>query len=230
MQLSVRETARLLGVSEKTIYRWAQKAEIPFTRMNDQYRFSRAEILEWATARRTPVSPEIFAEPLESPPPTLTDALESGGIFYRISGKSVPEVLQEVVNHLRLPEEVDRDYLHQVLLARESLGSTALGDGVAAPHLRSPVVAHLPRPTVTLCFLDQSVDFGALDRQPVAKVFTILSPSVRAHLHLMSRLAFCLRDVEVRKVLDQEGSRDEILDAFGRVESNLPSPPGEAVS
>ncbi len=222
MQLSVRETARLLGVSEKTIYRWAQKGAIPFTRVHDQYRFSRAEVLQWATARRSPVSPEIFAEPVDLPPPALAETLETGGIFYRIGGDSVASVLLEVVNHLRLPDEVDRDYLYQVLAAREALCSTALGGGVAVPHPRAPVVAHLPRATVTLCFLEQPVDFGALDRAAVSKVFTILSPSIRTHLHLLSRLSFCLRDGRVGKVLDAEGSRDEILEAFREVEAGLP--------
>jgi len=230
MQLSVRETARLLGVSEKTIYRWAQKREIPFTRMNDQYRFSRAEVLEWATARRKPVSPEIFEDPDDTPLPTLAEALEAGGIFYRIGGDSVPSVLGEVVAHLRLPDEVDRDYLYQVLLAREALASTALGDGVAVPHPRAPVVAHLPRSTMTLCFLDNPVDFNALDGSPVSKVFVALSPSLRAHLHMLSRLAYCLRDPRVSEALDDEGSRDEILDAFERVEATMPPRRGEAVA
>jgi len=225
MQLSVRDTARLLGVSEKTIYRWAQKGEMPHVRMNDQYRFQRAEVLQWATARRTPVSPEIFAEPEEGPLPPLAEALEAGGIFYRIAGDDVASVLWEVASHLRLPEEVDRQYLHQVLLAREALGSTALGEGIAVPHLRAPVVLHIPRPTVTLCFLERPVDFHALDRIPVTTVFTVLSPSVRAHLHLLARLAFCLRGAAVRAALDEEAGRDEILEAFTAAEAALPPAP-----
>ncbi len=225
MQLSVRDTARLLGVSEKTIYRWAQKGEIPYVRVNDQYRFQRAEVLQWATARRTPVSPEIFLEPEEGPLPSLTDALEAGGIFYRIAGEDVSSVLWEVVSHLRLPEEVDREYLHQVLLAREAMGTTALGQGVAVPHMRAPVVLHIPRPTVTLCFLENPVDFHALDQKPVGTVFTVLSPSVRAHLHLLARLAFCLRDPAVRSALEQEAGRDEILGAIAGAEAALPTAP-----
>ena len=49
MQLTVRDVARLLNVSEKTIYRWIKEASIPAYRVNEQYRFNRAELLEWAT-------------------------------------------------------------------------------------------------------------------------------------------------------------------------------------
>ena len=61
MQIDVKEAARLLDISEKTIYRWIRRGILPAYRVNAQYRFNRAELLEWATARRINVSPEIFA-------------------------------------------------------------------------------------------------------------------------------------------------------------------------
>jgi PTS system nitrogen regulatory IIA component len=223
MQLSVRDAARLLDVSEKTVYRWARKGEIPFSRVNEQYRFNRVELLEWATANRVPVSPLIFAEP-EAPAlclPTLVEALEAGGVFYRIGGGDVPSVLREVVHHMRLPEEVDREHLFQVLLAREALGSTGVGDGIAIPHVRNPIVLHVPRATVTLCFLDRAVDFRALDGKPVSTLFTVVSPTVKGHLHLLSRIAFCLRDPCVRSALATQSVREAILHSFATAEGNL---------
>ena len=120
--------------------------------------------------------------------------LGGGGIFYRLAGKDKPAVLRSVVEMLRLPDKVDREFLLQVLLAREALESTAIGDGIAIPHVRNPIVLHVPQPMVTLCFLEAPVDFGALDGQPVQTLFTLISPTVKAHLHLLSRLAFALRD------------------------------------
>ena len=50
MKLTVRDVSELLDVSEKTVYRWLNDGKLPGYRMSGQYRFSRAEILEWATA------------------------------------------------------------------------------------------------------------------------------------------------------------------------------------
>ena len=121
MNLSVKDAARLLSVSEKTIYRWIQQEILPVYRVRAQYRFNRSEILEWATSRRINVAPETFQEPETDalPLPTLSEALDAGGIYYRLEGKSRDEVLEQVVQHLRLPEEVDRAYLLKVLVARE---------------------------------------------------------------------------------------------------------------
>jgi PTS system nitrogen regulatory IIA component len=226
MNLSVRETAGLLKVSEKTIYRWIKQQTIPAYRVQEQYRFNRAEILEWATSRRLNVATEIFDEPEAQgqPVPSLLAAMEAGGVFYRVSGSDKEDALREMVGLLRVPDEVDRGFLLRVLLAREALASTAIGDGIAIPHVRNPVVLHIGRPSLSLGFLERPIEFGALDGKPVHTLFTIISPTTRAHLHLMSKLSFVLRDEGVRRVVRQQESRQEILDQIARAEKRLVTP------
>jgi len=221
--LTVRDIARLLSISEKTVYRWINQGNLPAYQVHEQYRFNRAEILEWATSRKIPISPEIFAEPETSgmPMPSLVEALQNGGVNYRVVGADKWAVLKNVVQLLQLPEEVDREFLYKVLVAREELSSTGIGDGIAIPHVRNPVVLHISKPMVTLFFLEHPVDFGAIDGQPVYALFMLISPTVRAHLHLISRLAFTLRDAAFHEVIQRQGLRDEILDAAKRVEVSL---------
>ena len=225
MNLSVKDAARLLSVSEKTIYRWIKQDIVPAYKVHEQYRFNRAELLEWATSRRMGVSAEAFAEPeAESLPlPTLSEALEAGGVFYRIEGRTSHEVLNEVVDHLRLPDEVDRNYLRQVLIGREKLASTGVGEGIAIPHPRNSVLLHVTRPTVTLCFLEHPVDFKALDGQPVNILFTLISPTVRSHLHLLSRLGFILKHPPLRQALEQQASRETIAATLRQAEERIKS-------
>jgi PTS system nitrogen regulatory IIA component len=225
MKISVREAARMLEVSEKTIYRWIEQKKLPVHRINDQYRFNRAELLEWATNQRVPVSVEIFREPEGEPLPSLAEALEAGGIHYRVGGATRDEALRQVVALMRLPEEVDREYLYQMLLARETLGSTGVGDGIAIPHVRNPVVLHV-RAAATLCFLERPVDFGSLDGMPVRALFLLVSPSTRAHLHMLSRLSAALHDPKLKRLVGEQGGRDEILAAFKRVEATFPKTGG----
>ena len=225
MQLTVRDVAELLNISEKTVYRWVEDGKLPGYRLSGQYRFYRAELLEWATSK-------IFEETEANavPLPELHECLQAGGVFYRLSGEDKPAVLKNVVEMLRLPDGVDRDYLLRVLLAREALESTGLGDGIAIPHVRNPVVLHIQRPLITLCFLEKPVDFGALDGKPVHALFTLVSPTVKAHLHLLSRLTFALRDAEFKGLIANEASRDEILAAAARANDRLPKPmPAEVV-
>ena len=225
MQLSVADVSKLLGVSGKTVYRWVKDGRLPAYRLGQQLRFNRAELLEWATAQRVPVAPHGFeAVDTGGEAVSLTEALRAGGIHYRVGGATKRDALRSAVETLRLPEHVDREVLFAVLLARESLGSTGIGGGVAIPHPRNPIVLQLSRPAVTLCFLECAVDFGAIDAQPVDKLFIITSPTVRAHLHLISQLAWLLRQPSVRRVLDEQEGRERILDEFALREAEIPRP------
>ncbi|MBI1854066.1 MAG: PTS sugar transporter subunit IIA [Planctomycetes bacterium] len=222
MQLTVRDVAKLLNISEKSVYRWVAQGTLPAYRVNEQYRFNRAELLEWATSRKINVSADIFNEPESaSPIPGISDALQAGGIFYRVGGTDKPSAIRAVVETMRLPDEVDREFLFRVLLAREAMASTGIGHGIAIPHVRNPIVLHVAKPMVTLCFLEKAIDFAAIDGQPVHALFSMVSPTVRAHLHLLSRLAFALRDPAFESVVHRQGSRDEILAEARRAEATL---------
>lgn len=223
MQLSVRDVAGILNVAEKTIYRWLKRGEIPAYRVGEQYRFSRLEILEWATSRKMDVAQDIVlaGEAQEGTPPSLVEALENGGIFYRVGGEDRQAALKSVVACLRLPPGTDRDYCFRILLAREELASTGIGDGIAIPHMRSPVILPIEAPQVTLCFLGQPVAFGALDGKPVFALFTLICPTIKSHLHLLSRLAFALRDPGFRTAIADGASRQDIMNEAARAEARL---------
>lgn len=229
MELSLRASARLLNVSEKTIYRWIKQGILPAYRANDQYRFNRAELLEWATSRGVNVSAEIFAEPENEPiPGGLTEAIRAGGIYHQLEGDEKTAALRRAVGLMPLPQEVDRDFVLQLFLARESLGSTGIGNGVALPHVRSPVVMHVARPMVTLCFLKQPIPFDALDGRPVHALFTMLSPTVRAHLQTIARLSYALRQPDFAAVISRHGSPEEVLSACEAVDRGIPTYPSAA--
>ena len=223
MNLTVRDVCGLLNVPEKTVYRWINHGALPANRIDNQYRFNRAELLEWATMRGITIAADLFEEPesVAAPLPGLAAALQDGGIVHGLRGTDKASVLRAMVEHLRVPEELDREFLLHVLLARENLQSTGIGEGVAIPHVRNPIVLHVARPIVTLCFLDQPVDFGALDGKPVHALFSLICPTVRSHLGLLSRLAFALHDDRFKRVIAERGPADQVLAEARRVEDGL---------
>lgn len=223
MQLTVRDVARLLNMSEKTIYRWIGQGRLPAYRVNEQYRFDRTELLEWVKGQRVNASADMLREPeVEYDPlPTLETALQAGGIFYRIEGTDPSSAIRSCVAAIRLEPDVDRDLVEQALLAREAIEPTGLGSGVAVPHPRSPGVLDLPASQLSLCFLERPVPFGALDGEPVHTLLVLLCSTLRTHLHLLSRLGYALQDPGVRAAIERQGTRDEIMTAVRRAERAL---------
>ncbi len=225
MDLSVRDVAKLLNVSEETVYRWVRRGSLPSHRVHDQYRFNRVELQEWAALHNHRVSPDLFrANGSVQEGPSLRAAIEQGGIFYGVPGDRREKVLEAVCELPGIPSKVNRRLLYQLLVAREALASTAVGHGIAIPHPRDPVVVRVDKPAVLVCFLSEPVDFQAMDGEAVRVLFTLLSPSVRIHLQLLAKLAFALHDESLMELLRTAAPKQSILQRIGALEAEpLPS-------
>lgn len=222
MKVNVRQAARLLSVSESDIYRWIDSGELPCLVVKHQPLFGRAELLEWATARRIPVSLELFENGDEgSPRLRLGDALQRGGVHHDVPGIDRASILRAIVQRLPLPDDEDRDLLVQILLARESTGSSAIGEGIAIPHVRSPLIFPGTSGLASLSYLTSSVPFDAVDGKPVHTAFTLLSPTIRGHLQLLSRLSAALLDPGFRAAVLRRAGGEEIVAEARRVEAAL---------
>jgi PTS system nitrogen regulatory IIA component len=79
---------------------------------------------------------------------------------------------------------------------------------------------------ITLCFLETAVEFGAIDGRPVHTLFTLVSPTVRAHLHMLSRLTYGLRLAEFQGPVAAQAAREALL-AGARVVDATARPPGK---
>jgi len=151
----------------------------------------------------------------------LVDALRAGGIS-RIRGSAdKTAVLRSIVDIVPLPPDVDRESVAQMLLEREHAGSTAIGKGIAVPHLRTPVLLSDPGHLISLYLLERPIDFGAFDGQPVFAVFLIISATVRSYLELLSQLSFALGDARLKATLFRRAPSADIIAEFKRVESAI---------
>ena len=221
MQLTIRETGRHLGVDEATVRRWIARRNLPAHHAHEQLYVNAVELWEWAIENDVPVSRRLLDEAQGSAdsPPRLSELLQAGGIFHDVPGSSKSDVLREFVQRLPLPPDYDRAFLLSVLEAREAMGSTGIGDGIAIPHVRNPIVLRVEEPFVTLGLLRQAIDFGAMDGQPVDALFLVVSATVPGHLAILAQLAFTLRDTSFRSLLRQHAPAADILDRIAVVEN-----------
>ena len=126
----------------------------------------------------------------------LADLLQQDAIIPALKVNSKKQLLQELAAKasklLGLPE---RD-IFEVILQRERLGSTGVGNGIAIPHGK---MNNLPSITGVFARLENPIDFEALDDQPVDLVFLLLAPEGAGadHLKALSRIARVLRDQDL---------------------------------
>ncbi len=221
MQLTFRDIEQAFEIEEKTLYQWLNARGMPAVKANDQYYFNSVETLEWALKNKIRLTTGALrlCEKSRQGQDVITPALMRGGVHLGLGGKSRDEVLGKAIDILPLPGHIQRGPLKEMLLSREHAGTTAIGNGIAIPHVKHPVVLAGMEPIVGLFMLENSVDFSSLDGEGVHTLFVILSSSFKGHLSLLSRLAFCLQDEEVKAALKSRADHQEILAAFQVAES-----------
>ena len=103
-----------------------------------------------------------------------------------LSKKRLFETLARIISEDQL--SLSYDEVFSQLIARERLGSTGLGEGIAIPHCR---IGNCSQPTGTLLTLSEPIDFDAPDNQPVDLVFALLVPQEadQQHLETLASLA-----------------------------------------
>ncbi|MBC18373.1 MAG: PTS fructose transporter subunit IIA [Desulfovibrio sp.] len=129
----------------------------------------------------------------------LGDYLEKDLILPNLTSDSKSGVLMELISPVgkALPE-LDTDYAVRVLLDREKLGTTGIGDSIAIPHGK---LENLEKVVVVVGRSPEGVDFEALDNRPCSIFFLVLAPEQIAgmHLRILAQISRVLKDKEFRE-------------------------------
>ncbi|KAF1070840.1 MAG: Nitrogen regulatory protein [Pseudomonas citronellolis] len=140
----------------------------------------------------------------------LEQILTPGRSQVSVPGGSKKRVLEHIANLVarELPG-LDAQDIFESLVARERLGSTGFGNGIAIPHCR---LIGCQSPLSAVLHLDAPVDFDAIDGAPVDLVFVLLVPeaATEEHLELLRQIASMLDRADVRDRLRRAGSAEEL--------------------
>ena len=139
----------------------------------------------------------------------ISDLLTPDAVIAKMHATSKKQALQELAKRAAdLVGEHER-VVFDVLLERERLGTTGVGNGIAIPHGKLPDIKEL---FGLFARLDDPVDFDAIDEQPVDLVFLLLAPEGAGadHLKALARVSRLLRDKSVCEKLRGADQTDAI--------------------
>ncbi|AZE82290.1 PTS IIA-like nitrogen regulatory protein PtsN [Pseudomonas fluorescens] len=140
----------------------------------------------------------------------LQTILTPGRSLVNVPGGSKKKALEQIANLIssQVPELEMQD-VFEALIAREKLGSTGFGNGIAIPHCR---LKGCETPVSALLHLDHPIDFDAIDGAPVDLLFVLLVPQAAtdAHLELLRQIASMLDRKEVRDKLRSASSNEAL--------------------
>ena len=221
MDLKLKEVAELLNTPEKTVLGWVKDRKLRAYKIYNQYRFNRDELNEWILKGKIPVSAEVFQKVQTSVPVSLVKLVMRGGICFDVTGENVREVLSSAVHAISLPAEIDREEILSSLLEREEMMTTGLGEGIALPHPRNPILADVDSESVSICPLKHPVDFNAIDGLPVHTMIVILSANPRRHLEILSKVSFLCRQSDFVRSIREHADAEEIIRCVQKAELEI---------
>ena len=150
----------------------------------------------------------------------LADLIERGGICRDLKGTTPREVMAALIGTLPPIPSVSQDLLLRAVLEREALMSTSIGNGIALPHPRNPLVKTESEQFVALAFLQNQVDWKSLDGEQVETLMLIVSASAKQHLRTLAEITFFCRQEEFCRLLQERTSMEELTRFITEAEKN----------
>lgn len=203
--LTIEEVANYLRVSDRTVYDWAQRGEIPAGKIGTVWRFKKSEVEKWVNDRLSSSGKRIKDDVVQ-----VKNILAPNRVIF-ISQTSRHDALVELANTLSSAPQVKRsDELVSEILKREELMSTAIGRGIAIPHVRLSSVTDLVM-AVGVCKTPVT-DFQPIDDMPVSLLFMIAA-AYNQHSYYLQTLSYFsakLKKKELRDSLLNAATTDDV--------------------
>ncbi|HTZ11175.1 MAG TPA: PTS sugar transporter subunit IIA [Candidatus Margulisiibacteriota bacterium] len=146
----------------------------------------------------------------------IMDFLSKKAITTDIKSTKKEDVIKELVDVLMNTGDIEkrhRNKLIEALMAREALGSTAIGQGIAIPHAKSDCVDKL---IAAFGLSKKGVDFDSLDGEPAYIFFLLVAPqdSAGPHLKALARISRLLKDKYFRDTLRNSSDDKSVVKAI----------------
>lgn len=180
--LTIEEVAKYLRVSERTVYDWAQKGEIPAGKIGTVWRFKKSEIERWVNERLSSNKPMTSIHPVR-----MRNVLSPDRVTFLDYSRKRDALVALSERLASAPQVKSRQELVTEILRREELMSTAIGRGIAIPHVRLSSITDLVVAVgVSHCDIQ---DFNAFDDQPVRLLFMIAA-AYNQHAYYLQTLSY----------------------------------------
>jgi PTS system nitrogen regulatory IIA component len=222
--LTLTEIAGYLKVSEKTILRMVQSGQFPGVKVSNQWRFVRAIVDDWLSARMqsapTASLLDVVGTGLQVIP--LTRLVSNKRIILRVKPGKRVDILAQLVEPLEKDGIVsDRpDYLGR-LVAREEVVSTAIGHGLAVPHVREPEDSPVTTPCIVVGICREGTDFGALDGDKTHLFAMPCAGTESAHLRLIARISLLFRRPGVLSAMTAARTKKAVMAILAEADRDL---------
>ena len=212
MDLEIKDVADLLNIPQSTVEAWVSQEQIPHYRIGDSCRFSRMEIEDWVLKNSDRTSPYNPQPQQGAAQYSLYRAIHNGAVLHQVPGDDKYTVIRNAMALIAKDFALDADVLIDLIIDRERLEATGIGQGIGLPHTRDSFI-HAPCDRVVVAFPETPiVDYGALDGKAVHTLFFLFARNDKQHLHLLAKIAHFSNDEASKNQLLNQPTKSHLLE------------------
>jgi len=207
--------ANYLKLSEKTVLRMVHEGKIPCAKIASQWRFVKTVIDDWLISKMRVVPKNDLTRLIKSDSEIvpMSRLLRKDFIIMGIKPGSKKDILSQLIEPLVRSRIVgNRIEFLEKLLYREQMASTAIGKGIAIPHIRNPQENPEGGPYLVIGICKAGADFEAFDKNRTFLFFLLYTDSEVVHLRVMGKLSRLLNDDETVVKLIRAKNKDEVIE------------------
>lgn len=228
--LTLKELAKMIGADSRRLERMAQRGKIPCQRVGGEFRFNRAEIIQWLQRHMGTFHDDHLEEvdagmtahrQTHQTQSMITPLIRSEAVTHCLQARSKNGAIRALMSLAESTGMVyDSEVLLEAVLHREELCTTAMEDGVALPHPRRPMPYEIEDTLLVVARAQHGILFGAPDG-PTRLFFFTASQDDTHHLHVLARICRLLRHDNLLENLIHADSSQHMIDLITQCEANL---------
>lgn len=217
MDLSLKEVSSFLIMAEKDVLKLVKQKELPHHLIQDKMYFNKQHLIEWALMRNHAINLAGHRHFEEYAVKSILPVIDEQSFFYR-EPMNEANYIERMVQSARFHNPVDRDVVIQLLRSREQMMSTAIGNGIALPHPRIPLMLGQEKPIIHFFFPEEPLNLNSIDGQSVHTIILLISQTVKQHLSLLAHVSYLLSKADFRTALQQQKPAADLLSCIEYLE------------
>ncbi len=224
MDLQFEDVVNLLHISKNTLQKWMEKKNVPYYTISGKPRFNRQELEEWLMETVATEGKLTFGETDDGASTwnkyCLYRAVHKGCVIDGVYSKTKEGIIKEVMEKAASSLKINPEIVSDLLLEREKLMSTALGNGIAVPHTRD-FLLHDFTDAAVIVYLQNGIDWGAIDGTLTDTLIFLFACDDKRHLNLLAKVAHFTMKEHTKDTLKARPSKEKLLEEILTFEKNL---------
>jgi PTS system nitrogen regulatory IIA component len=223
MDFKKEDVIQLLNITEETLLNWIENYNFPVYRVEDQLRFSAMSIEHWLLGK----SHQESGDELRGDH-SLSIGYHKYALYRAFSNGFIEREYEPITKNAAITKmskliakklDLDPEILNELLIDREQLASTGIGNGFALPHTRERLEGI--ESAIFVLLLNHPIEYESVDGQEVFCLFFFFAPEDKLHLRLLSKLAYFLSNDVHREFLSHLPEQRALLDQIRTWEGGL---------